>query len=350
MKDFAPRLLNWFRKNKRSLPWRDTKNPYHIWLSEIILQQTRVQQGLPYYQHFVEKFPTICDLAKAEKDTVFKLWQGLGYYRRAENLMKAAQKVCFEMDGCMPKDFYALKALPGIGEYTAAAIASIAYGEKVPVVDGNVYRVLSRVLGIKTEIGTAKAKKLFSERMLDLMQDAPPGNFNEAVMDFGAMQCIPANPDCTSCIFKEECFAYQNKEVSLLPKIKPKAKKRPLYLCYLVFAEKNNLWLRKRKENDIWRGLYDFPAIESAHKPDIPEWKKMMEDDWGIPKNAGDFLSGHYRQLLTHIALEACFVVIKSSPAFPNSDTSLIKIKKTDLARYPVPRLVERFLKDRGWL
>jgi A/G-specific adenine glycosylase len=207
MEKLGARLLKWYQQNRRELPWRATSDPYFIWLSEIILQQTRVNQGMPYYQKFINTFPTVNDLAAAPRDTVFKLWQGLGYYRRAENMMKTAHKVATKYKGEFPTAFTELKNLPGIGDYTAAAIASIAHDEKVAVVDGNVYRVLSRLFGIKTEIQSNRAKKEFSEVMLSLMGDSHPGTFNQAVMEFGALYCVPGKPDCGQCIFRKLCYA-----------------------------------------------------------------------------------------------------------------------------------------------
>ena len=350
MNDFGLLLTEWYGKNRRMLPWRETGDAYAIWLSEVILQQTRVNQGLPYYQRFIEKYPTIDKLAAASKDEVFKLWQGLGYYRRAENMMKAAQVIVNEHESVFPDNFNDLLKLPGIGEYTAAAIASIAYGEKVPVVDGNVYRVLSRIFGIKTVIQTSQAKKEFGNLMRSLMKQFHPGTFNEAVMEFGALQCVPANPDCSSCIFNKQCFAYSLNKVHELPVVKRKVKKRTLFIYYLVTEWEGQVVLRHRRKNEIWKGLYDFPSLEFENEQDAAVILREIESMSFIPPQSVIAIKPFqktYKHLLTHIDITAEFIKVsveKKPDVAGLSALQLVQYK--ELSSYPVSRLVERFLED----
>jgi len=351
MNDFGIRLTEWYEINRRMLPWRETKDAYAIWLSEVILQQTRVSQGLPYYQKFIEQYPTVDKLAAASKDDVFKLWQGLGYYRRAENMLKAAQVIVNDYKGIFPDNYNDLLKLPGIGEYTAAAIASIAFGEKVAVVDGNVYRVLSRIFGIKTAIQTSQAKKEFGNLMSLLMKNVHPGTFNEAVMEFGAMQCVPANPDCSACIFNEQCFANSRNEVQKLPVVKQKIKKRKLFIYYLVTEWKGQVVLRHRQENEIWKGLYDFPTLEFDKEQKEDTILREIENiSFLKPKSIKTITPNHkkHKHLLTHIDITAQFINISvdKNPDVTGSP-ALQLVLFNDLSNYPVSRLVERFLESK---
>jgi len=221
---FYKTLTHWYLQNKRNLPWRNSNSPYHIWLSEIILQQTRVSQGTPYYLAFVKTFPTVFDLANATEQEVLKLWQGLGYYSRARNLHKTAQFIANELNGVFPQNYLGLLNLKGVGDYTAAAIASFAYNERVPVVDGNVFRVLARYIGVEEDIANHRTRKTFQALALDLMQAAEPNLFNQAIMEFGALQCVPKNPNCTICPFNGSCYALQKNKVAILPIKSKKAK------------------------------------------------------------------------------------------------------------------------------
>lgn len=261
---FSKALIQWYLQNKRDLPWRNDTNPYTIWLSEIMLQQTRVAQGLPYFLRFTEAFPTVFDLADADEEEVLKLWQGLGYYSRARNLHKTAKQIAFEFNGEFPKTYSELLKLKGIGEYTAAAIASFAYNESVPVVDGNVFRVLSRYFDVETDIASAGAKKEFTQLAAALLPKAEANLFNQAIMEFGALQCVPKNPDCSSCVFNESCLALQKKKVAQLPVKSKKLKVTKRYFNYLVFSdENNNTKISKRTQKGIWHNLYEFPLIET---------------------------------------------------------------------------------------
>jgi A/G-specific adenine glycosylase len=267
---FSNLLINWYLQNKRSLPWRNTKNPYKIWLSEIILQQTKVAQGLPYYELFVLKFPTVFDLANASEEDVLKCWQGLGYYSRARNLHFTAKYIVEELKGVFPNNYQELLKLKGVGEYTAAAIASFSYNEDVAVVDGNVFRVLSRFFAIDLDISESKTKKEFQKLAQSLLPIKEAANFNQAIMEFGAMQCLPKNPNCTVCVFNTNCGALQNKTVDQLPVKLKKVKVTKRYLNYLILVDvNNNFVIQKRTNKGIWLNLYEFPLIEGLEETKI---------------------------------------------------------------------------------
>lgn len=266
--DFTNSLTQWYLQNKRDLPWRKTIDPYKIWLSEIMLQQTRVAQGTPYFLSFTTAFPTVFDLAAANEEQVLKLWQGLGYYSRARNLHKTAQYIANELSGVFPDNYNDLLKLKGVGEYTAAAIASFSYNEAVPVVDGNVFRVLSRYFNIDTDIAVASAKKEFSALAFELMPKDNPAIFNQAIMEFGALQCVPKSPNCGICVFNTSCAALQKKKVDQLPVKSKKLKVRNRFFNYLVVSDDNeNTIIQKRTAKGIWHNLYEFPLIET----DAPE-------------------------------------------------------------------------------
>jgi A/G-specific adenine glycosylase len=261
---FSNLLIYWYLQNKRDLPWRNTTDPYPIWLSEIMLQQTRVAQGLPYFLKFIDQFPTVFDLANASEEMVLKNWQGLGYYSRARNLHATAKEIAFDRDGKFPATYLELLKLKGVGNYTAAAIASFAYNEVVPVVDGNVYRVLARYFDIATNIASSGAQKQFFELAQELISKKNPALFNQAIMEFGALQCVPKNPNCSVCIFNESCAALQKKKVNQLPVKLKKTKVTKRYLNYIVVSDENeNTIIQQRTEKGIWQNLYEFPVIES---------------------------------------------------------------------------------------
>jgi A/G-specific adenine glycosylase len=261
---FSNLLVQWYLQNKRDLPWRNTTDPYRIWLSEIILQQTRVAQGLPYYLRFIDAFPTVFDLAQASEESVLKLWQGLGYYSRARNLHATAQQVAFDRDGVFPKSYVELLELKGIGVYTASAIASFSHEEKVAVVDGNVFRVLSRYFAVETDIGSSGAKKEFTELATALLPEKHSSVFNQAIMEFGALQCVPKSPNCDICVFNDSCLALKKNWVSKLPIKEKRTKVRSRYFNYLVFKDATQkLLLQKRTDKGIWHNLYEFPLLET---------------------------------------------------------------------------------------
>ncbi|VXB05233.1 A/G-specific adenine glycosylase [Flavobacterium sp. 9R] len=278
--NFTNLLIEWYLQNKRDLPWRNTTNPYPIWLSEIILQQTRVAQGTPYFYAFLESFPTVKELARADEQQVLKLWQGLGYYSRARNLHQTAQYIANELDGVFPNSYAGLIQLKGIGEYTAAAIASFAYNEPVPVVDGNVFRVVSRYFGIESDISAGKTKKEFTALAAELLSKEQPALFNQAIMEFGAMHCTPKNPDCENCIFNSSCVALQKGLVGQLPFKSKKIKIRKRYFNYIVLQDKKgNTKIQQRTDKGIWHNLYEFPLFETTQEEGFETIAPLIKSD-----------------------------------------------------------------------
>jgi A/G-specific adenine glycosylase len=276
---FSKDLIKWYLYNKRDLPWRDLTNPYPIWLSEIILQQTKVAQGLPYFNTFIEHFPTVFDLANAQEEQVLKLWQGLGYYSRARNLHQTAKVVAFESNGIFPTNYKDLLQLKGIGTYTAAAIASFAYNENVPVVDGNVFRVLSRYFNVEVDISLNAAKKVFWDLAKELLPSGESAIFNQAMMEFGALQCVPKNPNCRECVFKDSCAALQLKKVAVLPIKSKKTVVKNRFLNYLIYIDKNrHTKVEQRIDKGIWFNLYQFPLIESEMPIEFEEIVLRIEN------------------------------------------------------------------------
>ncbi|HEY9116109.1 MAG TPA: A/G-specific adenine glycosylase [Bacteroidales bacterium] len=351
MNNFGNDLIAWYKQNKRPLPWRESSDPYKIWLSEIILQQTRVQQGTAYYHRFVEEFPDVHSLAKAPTDKIFKMWQGLGYYNRAANLIQAAKKISTEYEGKFPESPEELMKIKGIGSYTAAAIASLAFNVSVPVVDGNVFRLLSRIFGIETPVNSSSAKKEFEKIAQSLMLNHPPGEFNQAMMEFGALYCKPKQPDCSNCIFIQNCFAGKKRQVEKFPVKNPKAAVKKIYLFYFLIEvetdETSKIWIKKRTETDIWKNLYDFPHAEYDEpvQPEIAliDFMKNVKNADFVLKN----ISSQYKHQLTHRQIHATFLrlVVNKKFDFPNKN-SLILIKLDDLDNYPVSRLIDRYIKE----
>mgnify|MGYP006374335401 FL=1 len=278
---FSTILIDWYLKNKRELPWRNTTNPYHIWLSEIILQQTRVNQGLPYFESFTSNFPSINDLANATEDEVLKLWQGLGYYSRARNLHATAKFISANLNGIFPKQYDEIIKLKGIGPYTAAAIASFAYKEQVAVVDGNVFRVISRYFGIFDDISTSKTRNVFQDLANELICKSNPDLFNQAIMDFGATQCTPKNPDCLNCVFQENCFAFRNQKTTELPVKLGKTKVSNRYFNFIIYKDKSDFTIiEQRVEKGIWQNLFQFPLIETPESIDLKNIKSLINESF----------------------------------------------------------------------
>ncbi len=347
MKHFSAKIITWYRQNKRDLPWRNTKDAYLIWLSEIILQQTRVDQGMAYYLKFAKEFPTIKHLAKADNDTVMKLWQGLGYYSRARNLHATAKILQNDFKGKFPDSYADILTLKGVGEYTAAAIASFAFDKPHAVVDGNVFRVLSRVFGIETPIDSSIGKKEFYTLANELIDKKMPGMHNQAIMEFGALQCKPVNPDCSVCCLNSNCYAFAKKVVQELPIKEKKTKVRNRYFNYIVFKYKGTTAIRKRVEKDIWINLHDFPLIETTKELTeekllaSPEWKKMI----GKTKYSIGSISSTYKHILSHQKIFARFIIVNSEqPLRSFLPEEIIIIKEMDIHKYAVPRLVDLFL------
>jgi A/G-specific adenine glycosylase len=338
---FSNSLLAWYLQYKRNLPWRNTTNPYLIWMSEIMLQQTKVAQGLPYYLRFVEAFPTVFDLANASEETVLKLWQGLGYYSRARNLHATAKYIATDLNGNFPNSYSEIIKLKGVGEYTAAAIASFAFNEVVPVVDGNVFRVLSRYFGLETDIASAKAKKEFTELAKTVIPNNNPALFNQSIMEFGALQCVPKNPNCSICIFNESCFALQKDKVTALPVKSKKTKVTNRYFNYLVFDDLNNTTiLNKRTEKGIWFNLYEFPNIETQEEIDLEtaigliysEHKELLISKIEI------YNSETIIHKLSHQKLHITFYKISLNNALTNS------MNFEDIKSFPFPIVIHNFI------
>lgn len=344
--EFSKSLINWYLQNKRDLPWRKTSDPYHIWLSEIMLQQTRVAQGLPYFLSFTEAFPTIFDLANAPEEQVLKLWQGLGYYSRARNLHATAKYIAEELNGVFPASYQELLRLKGVGDYTAAAIASIAYGEAVPVVDGNVYRVLSRYKGIDTDISASSAKKEFTRLAGSLLPKREASSFNQAMMEFGALQCVAKNPDCGICIYRPECVAFNTGRVGDLPVKLKKTKVTNRYFNYLVLKDLNgNTVINKRTSKGIWHNLYEFPLIETVAEVSLNEAVSLIED-----KYAPHIIQGGIKLLnadkivhkLSHQHLSIHFWEVSLNTVIEGGLTPL------SAKAYPYPIVIYNFM-DKHW-
>lgn len=343
---FSDKIVKWYLENRRPLPWRDTTDPYRIWLSEVILQQTRVAQGLPYYQRFTDTFPTVHDLAGASEQQVLRLWQGLGYYTRARNLHKCAKTIVASYDGRFPSGSSELIKLPGIGHYTAAAIASFAFGEKVAVVDGNVYRILSRIFGIDTPINTPNGQKRFTQLANELISDSRPGLHNQAVMEFGATFCTPRNPRCPECPFRRSCQALALDLVDVLPVKTPGRKTRNRYFYYLVIERNGALLMKKRDAKDIWHGLFDFLLIEKNRPVDAQ--KLIAEVRPRLTNLAG--VSGKYVHTLTHQIIHGRFICLKAKSGFRAPDSRFSFYTPKEIADLPKPVLISRFLADEGVL
>ena len=338
---FSNTLIYWYLQKNRELPWRKTKNPYFIWLSEIMLQQTRVAQGMVYYLKFAENFPTVFDLAKADESTVLKMWQGLGYYSRARNLHYSAKQIADEFNGEFPSTYQEIIKLKGIGDYTASAIASICFNEPTAVVDGNVYRVLSRYFGVKTAINSSAGIKEFKALAQTLIDESQPGTYNQAIMDFGALHCKPQNPLCETCPFADSCVALEKKLTKELPIKEKKIKVRNRYFNFLVVkTEADKTILSERKGKGIWQGLYQFPLIESDTNIDKNELVSSEEFITLFPNETTISLFNKKKIIhkLSHQHLYTQFWIVETATS------SEAKIKWNSIKKYPVPVLIANFL------
>lgn len=339
---FSRILINWYSNNKRRLPWRQTTNPYHIWLSEIILQQTQVAQGLPYYEAFLKEFPSIFNLANAQESQVLKLWQGLGYYSRARNLHATAKYIVDELNGNFPITYKELLKLKGVGDYTASAIASICFNEPAAVVDGNVYRVLSRYFGIDTPINSTTGAKVFKQLAQELLDKNNPAEFNQAIMEFGAVQCKPQNPNCNVCPFQDSCVALQNNRVSELPvKIKAAKAKKKYFNFLVLVSEDNQTVLEKRKEKGIWQNLYQFPLIETAEEADIKTFNQLIKEHYllkGIPFELSLYNEDVIIHKLSHQHLYTKFWIVSVNSKLANA------IPVSEIRNYAVPIVIGNFI------
>ena len=342
MHPISDKLIDWYKVNKRDLPWRNINDPYKIWLSEIILQQTQVIQGLNYYLKFVESFPTVTDLANASEDLVMRLWQGLGYYSRARNLHSAAKYIQNSHKGIFPKTYDEIKELKGVGDYTAAAVSSFAFKLPYAVVDGNVYRVLSRLFNVSTPINSTQGKKEFQLIANEIINAKKPDLHNSAIMEFGALFCKPQKPNCNECPLQVNCLAFQNKTVQLLPVKINKTKIKSRFFNYIVFNYKGYVYLSKRTEKDIWQNLYEFFLIESSemiNEDEVlsnEELKKLntnfvLKNKTSLPKH-----------ILSHQHLFATFYELELES--PIKLKGFIKIKRIELINYGLPQLIIKYL------
>jgi A/G-specific adenine glycosylase len=341
---FNKQLIDWYQSHHRALPWRETRDPYKIWLSEIILQQTRVAQGLPYYQKFVAAFPTVQALAQAEEQKVLRLWQGLGYYSRARNLHACAKMIVRDFNGKFPDHNLALTKLPGVGPYTAAAIASFAFRERVAVVDGNVFRVLARIFGIDVNIASPEGKKVFTAKANLLIDDTRPDLFNQSIMEFGATHCTPVAPQCDHCIFSRTCVANLRGLQKLLPVKEKKLTVRKRYFCYVSIRYKNKWLMKKREGKDIWHGLYDFFLVESKSKKN---WQTAIAKhlEFVNGKRVGEF-----KHVLTHQQLFATFidVELKDEKEFVSlaKKFTLMPFTQKQVDNLPKPVLISKYFES----
>ena len=343
---FGNIIRAWYKKNLRELPMRLTRDPYKIWISEIIMQQTRMNQGLPYYLRFIEAFPDVAALASAPEDAVLKVWQGLGYYSRARNLHASARYIMEYLEGQLPGDFEGLLKLKGVGRYTAAAIASICYDEACAAVDGNVSRVIARLYGVEDAVNSTSGARQIEALALDLLDRKDPGNHNQAMIDFGAMLCVPASPPCKLCPLSEGCNAYLSGRVDQLPVKIPKQSPEKRWFYFYIILYKGQVILNKRGEKDIWRSLYQFPLLES--KTPVPEEELISTH---IPAELASRLlrvnlSGPILHQLSHRTLHARFIHVEVSSLPSPLPRGWMLIALQNLEEYPVPRLISRYLES----
>jgi A/G-specific adenine glycosylase len=344
---FSNRLITWYKNNKRDLPWRNTSDPYQIWLSEIILQQTRVNQGLPYFNKFVSQYPTVYDLAKAPEDEVMRLWQGLGYYSRARNLHECAKLVVKEYDGKFPESYQELQKLKGVGKYTAAAIASFAFGQSVPVVDGNVFRVLARYFDIADDIAQPKSFNTFFNIAKEVIPEEDASTFNQAIMELGATICTPKKFDCENCPLSQACIARIEHKQSELPIKKKKIKIKNRYLYYLIWQNSGKLAMKKRGPNDIWQGLFDFDLIETNISLSIEEVFEKVNEKYSNAEVVE--ISEPIKHILSHQRLQAVFVELKSFNENILEDRNLKYYTRQEVEELPKPRLIENYLTSKDF-
>ncbi len=352
---FANNLLLWYEHNKRELPWRSSADPYKIWLSEIILQQTRVKQGLPYFEKFVETFPTVGDLARADEQSVLRLWQGLGYYSRAKNLHACAKIILTKFNGVFPDNFEELLSLRGVGKYTAAAIASFAFDEKVAVVDGNVYRVLSRVFGLEDDIAGGTGQKKFQQFANEILPAKNTATYNQAIMEFGALQCVPANPRCEACPNSSFCIAYKFSLQHKLPVKSKKLKIKIRHLNYFVIRSQGKILMKKRIQKDIWSGLYDFHLVESEKAKEVDALQDaVLEMLRGMEKLTIEDISTTYKHVLTHQRLFAKIYLL-DIPDLAMMQRVLLEANKSgsyalysveEIVQLPKPILIDKYLSE----
>jgi A/G-specific adenine glycosylase len=342
------KIREWYKKNRRELPWRNTNDPYRIWISEVILQQTRVNQGLGYYERFLAAFPDLHALARAGEDEVLKIWQGLGYYSRARNLHKAAKEMVAGNGGGLPGTYQGWLAVKGVGDYTASAIASICFGEPKAVVDGNVSRVIARIFGVEEPVNTTAGGKVIARLAGDLMERSDPGTHNQAMMEFGALQCVPAMPDCGSCPVRDYCEAYRSGRTGQLPVKVPKKKPVDMYLYYYIMVHGRQTILTRRENRDIWQSLYQFPVVESEvplEEDELlgPRLRKLLN---GISPQKITIrkLSPGIKHQLTHRTIHARFIHVDPGTWPRPLPAGWIPVLTKNLNDFPVPRLINRYM------
>ncbi|HHB77725.1 MAG TPA: A/G-specific adenine glycosylase [Saprospiraceae bacterium] len=338
---FSKKLLRWQATYDRKMPWKDRTDAYAIWLSEIILQQTRVEQGLPYYLRFLDTFPTVQDLAQADEKTVMKLWEGLGYYSRARHLHFTARYIAEELGGLFPDNYKDLLKLKGVGPYTAAAIASFAYGLPHAVVDGNVFRVLARYTADFTDISSTVGRQTFTQLANQLLDPAQAGAFNQALMDLGALVCKPTNPTCSICPVQEGCRALAQNIIGDLPVKSKKIKRQTRYFYFFIFRKGRQTWIQKRDQKDIWQSLYEFPKLESNRaitQKELKAYLSTVAPQYLLQKP----MQGPFTQLLTHQKIIGHFFEVKVTKA-PRIDR-LLPIHEDRLAEYPFPKMIKKYL------
>ncbi|WP_207535751.1 A/G-specific adenine glycosylase [Desertivirga arenae] len=342
---FITDIIAWYEKNKRDLPWRKTRDPYVIWLSEIILQQTRVEQGMPYFYRFAERFPTVADFAEAQEDEILKLWQGLGYYSRGRNMHKTAQLVMEEHGGYFPNQYDQLIKLKGIGDYTAAAISSFSADEPKAVVDGNVFRLLARYFGVEEPINSSKAKKIFTELANEMIDKARPGLSNQALMEFGSLQCRPKNPFCDTCPLQLSCVAFGKGLVNTLPIKLKKVQTRNRYFNYLICRKGEHVLFNKRGPNDIWQNLHEFPLIETNAPVDPLIMLKSNEFEQLFGKKV--ILTGQYgpvKHILSHQKLHVNFIFIDEFEEHFKEKKNWFFTDIETLEQFAMPKIIFSFL------
>lgn len=343
--NFANELIQWYKTNKRDLPWRNTTDAYVIWLSEVILQQTRVEQGLPYFYRFLERYPDVAGFAAAEEDEILKLWQGLGYYSRGRNMLKTARLVKEQYGGVFPQQYDQLIKLKGIGAYTAAAIASFSANEAKAVVDGNVFRVLARYFGIDEPINSPKGKKIFQQIADETLNLNHPGLHNQAVMEFGAMLCKPKNPACGTCPVRTGCWAFKHNATTSLPVKLNKLKIKERYFNYLLIINDGEILLNKRGENDIWANMYELPMFETSSMIPIEELMALPQISASFGKGAEILEVSHiYKHILTHQRLYIRFIKITSKSVKLEQKWFFTSVE--NLKNFALPKIIFIFLKN----
>ncbi|OFZ43286.1 MAG: A/G-specific adenine glycosylase [Bacteroidetes bacterium RIFCSPHIGHO2_02_FULL_44_7] len=335
MSNFSPSITKWYRQNKRNLPWREVNDPYKIWLSEIILQQTRVDQGMSYYQKFVKHYPQVCDLARADEQEVLNDWQGLGYYSRARNLHAAARQICDELHGVFPNNYASIRELKGVGDYTAAAISSFAFGEAKAVVDGNVYRLLSRYFDIDLPIDSTVGKREFQQLADTLLDPANPGGHNQAIMELGAIVCTP-KAQCPLCPLNESCIALERNTVAQRPVKSKKTKVRDRYFHFFLYSDGQATYLEKRTQRDIWQHLYQFPLLELENG----SFTGLQNNLKSVAHSSDEIL-----HILSHQRIHARFHHFFYLPEQLNENW--IKVDLAAIQDYPLPRIIDRYLENK---